>query len=290
MNILVTGATGLVGGQVVRELLERGARVRVLTRQAHAELPANVEIVKGDLLDPQTTEEALRGVEGLFLLNAAAPDELTQALIALEIARRLQVHHVTYLSIFEAHRFPDVSYFATKVAVEKALQEYGPAWTILRCGFFFQNDLKLRNALTQEGLYPSPLGTLGLCAVDVRDIAEAAALSLTSPGHVGKIYNLVGPGLINGPDNANLWSQLLGRDVRYTGHDFERWEADMRQHVPSWLAFAMRQMFEAMFIRSYISTESQADEISALLGHPPRAYKDWAAQTAEAWLCGLSVV
>jgi uncharacterized protein YbjT (DUF2867 family) len=210
MKILVTGGTGNVGGAVVKELLKRGAKVRVLARKQPEEgkLPAGVEIAIGDLLDPGSAEQAMQGVDKLFLLNAVVADELTQALIAYGIARRVGLKHVTYLSVFKVEQFRDVPHFASKLAVENALREFGVPYTILRPGYYIQNDALLKGALTGPGIYPMPIGTAGICAVDIRDIAEVAAISLTQDGHEGQTYDLVGPALISGPGNAATWSKL----------------------------------------------------------------------------------
>jgi uncharacterized protein YbjT (DUF2867 family) len=120
MKVLVTGATGNVGSVVVKELLKRGAEVRALIRKPDADhkLPASVEVAIGDLLDPVSIEEAMEGVDKLFLLNAVVADELTQALIAYGIAKRVGLKHVTYLSVFKVQEFRDVPHFASKLAVK----------------------------------------------------------------------------------------------------------------------------------------------------------------------------
>jgi uncharacterized protein YbjT (DUF2867 family) len=140
MKILVTGGTGNVGGAVVTELLKRGAEVRVLARKQPEpdKLPAGVEVAIGDLLDPVSVQQALQGVDKLFLLNAVVTDELTQALIAYGVAKRMGVKHVTYLSVFRADQFRDVPHFASKLAVENALREFGVPYTILRPGYYIQ--------------------------------------------------------------------------------------------------------------------------------------------------------
>jgi uncharacterized protein YbjT (DUF2867 family) len=222
----------------------------------------------------------MQGVDKLFLLTAVAADELTQALIAYGVARRSGVKHVTYLSVFGVERFRDVPHFASKLAVEGALREFGLPYTILRPGYFFQNDAQLKDALTGAGIYPMPLGTAGICAVDVRDIAEAAAISLTSDGHDGQTYNLVGPSDISGPGNAALWSRLLDREIVYTGHNFDQWEQYMRTMMPAWSAFDLRVMFQGFFDRGFASTETEVARIAKLLGHPPRSYEAFAAETA----------
>lgn len=285
MPILVAGGTGTVGRAVVQELLKRNARVRVLSRKQPevGKLPANVEVAIGNMLDPVSLEKAFQGVSEFFLLNAVAPDELTQALIAYGMAKRSRIRHITYLSVFQADRFGDVPHFASKVAVENALRTFGLPYTILRPGYFFQNDLNLKGALTGAGIYPVPLGASGICAVDVRDIAEAAALSLTSDRHDGQTYDLVGPAMISGPGNAAIWSRLLNKEVKYAGHDFGQWEQQMRSHVSGWQAFDMRVMFEGYFDRGFASTESQASHLTKLLGHAPRSYESFAEEAAAQW-------
>ena len=285
MKILVTGGTGNVGGAVVRESLKRGAQVRVLARKQPGEdrLPAGVEVAIGDLLDPSSVEEAMKGISKLFLLNAVAADELTQALIAYGIARRIGIEHITYLSVFKVDQFRDVPHFASKLAVEGALREFGVPYTILRPGYYIQNDGMLKGALTDAGIYPMPIGTTGICAVDTRDIAEAAAISLTETGHEGQTYDLVGPALISGPSNAETWSKLLNKEIRYTGHDFDQWERQMRARSPGWTAFDLRTMFEGYFDRGFASTETEVARMSKLLGHLPRSYDTFARETAALW-------
>jgi len=285
MKVLVTGATGNVGSGVVAELLKRGIDVRALIRKpedAH-KLPARVEVAIGDLLDPVAVEEAMKGVDKLFLLNAVTADELTQALITFGLARKLKLKHLTYLSVFKVEQFRDVPHFASKLAVESALREFGVPHTILRPGYYIQNDATLKDALTGSGIYPIPLGTAGIAAVDIRDIAEAAAISLTEDGHDGQTYDLVGPTLINGPGNAEVWSELLGKKIKYAGHDFDQWEQTMRSKMPAWMAFDLRMMFQGYFDRGFASTETEVARITKLFGRAPRSYEDFAAETAELW-------
>lgn len=285
MKILVTGGTGNVGGAVTQELQKRGAQVRVLSRKQpeQGNLPATLEIAIGDMLDPVSLEKAMEGIDKLFLVNAVVADELTQALIAYGIARRTGIKHITYLSVFKVEQFRDVPHFASKLAVESALREFGVPYTILRPGYYIQNDGNLKSALTGAGVYPMPIGTAGICAVDVRDIAEAAAISLTGDGHDGQTYDLVGPSLISGPGNATTWGKLLNKEIRYTGHNFDQWEAQMRSMAPAWTAFDLRKMFEGYFDRGFASTETEVSRLSNLLGHAPRSYESFAEETAALW-------
>lgn len=285
MRILVTGGTGNVGGTVVKELLKRKAEVRVLARKQPeaGKLPAEVEVAVGDLLDPVSIENAMQGVDGLFLLNAVVTDELTQALIAYGVAKRMGVKHVTYLSVFKVDQFRDVPHFASKAAVESALREFGVPFTILRPGYYIQNDAVLKDALLGPSVYPMPIGTAGIAAADVRDIAEAAAISLTEDGHDGQTYDIVAPANISGPGNAALWGKLLGKEIKYTGHNFDQWEIAMRARMPSWSAFDLRMMFQGYFDRGFESTETEVARLTKLLGRAPRSYKDFATETAAMW-------
>jgi uncharacterized protein YbjT (DUF2867 family) len=274
MKVLVTGATGNVGGHVVNSLQKHGVEVRALARKPEAaRFPAGLEVVAGDLTDPESIRAALEGIDKLFLLNAVVADELTQALITYGIARRAGIKHVTYVSIYQADRFRDVPHFASKVAVESTLLEFGVLYTILRPGYFFQNDLTLKPLLEQIGIYPMPIGTAGISAIDSRDVAEAAAVTLVHYGHEGQTYDLVGSSQLSGPKNAALWSKALGKAVFYTGHDFDAWEKQMTTQLPGWMAYDMRAMLEGYVERGFASTEADVSRAAKLLGQAARTYE-----------------
>ena len=286
MKVLVTGATGNIGKLLAKELTERGADVRALTRHQprHGLFPNGVDVAIGDLLDPVSVARSMEDVDKLFLLNAVSPSELTEALIGFGIARRLGVKHITYLSVFKADEMKNAPHMATKLAVERAIRHSGVAFTFLRPNYFIQNDAGLRPVITGAGLYPMPLGPTGVSAVDIRDIAQAAAISLTEDGHEGQTYDLVGPSAITGHSNAQLWSELLGKPVSYTGHDLKRWEEEVRSRMPPWMVFDIRTMFEGFHAYGYTATDIQIARLTDLLGHTPRNYEDFAKQTALEWM------
>src|SRR6202453_886524 len=173
MKILVTGGTGRVGSEVVKELHKRKADIRLLVRTSDAPTPAGVEGVIGDLLDPVSVEKAMDGVDKLYLLNAVLPDELTQGLIAYDLAKKLKLSHVVYHSVFRVEHFKDVPHFASKLAIESAIREFDVPFTIIRPNYFFQNDASFKDLLTKMSVYPNPLRLVGISAVDIRDVAEA---------------------------------------------------------------------------------------------------------------------
>jgi uncharacterized protein YbjT (DUF2867 family) len=285
MKILAIGGTGSVGSQVIQQLMRRGADVRALVRnkESASKLPKEVEPVIGDLLDPISVQAGLDGVDKLYLLNAVAPDELTQGLIAYVLAKRIKLKQVVYHSVFRADRFPDVPHFASKLMLENAIKAFDVPFTIIRPNYFFQNDASLRDVILGAGIYPMPLGTPGVSAVDVRDIAEVSAIALTTEGHVGKTYNLNGPEVLSGARVASIWSELLGRTINYPGEDLDRFEAQLRQHSPAWSAFDLRMMFQGYLERGFAAEDGDLKTLTAVLGHPPRRYEDFANETVLAW-------
>ena len=287
MKVLVIGATGTAGSEAVKALLQRGADVRALTRKQPkpGTFPGEVESVIGDLTDPVSITEALKGVDKLFLLIGNVADEHTQALTAYGLAKKAGLKHVTYLSVFKADQFLEVPHFGAKYAVEEAIRLGGMAYTILRPGYFAQNERRLKAVLTGHGVYPVPVGNQGLAVVDVRDIAEAAAISLTAEGHAGKTYDLVSSEMLSGPSAAAIWSKVLGKKIIYGGHgDFDAFEAQLRQTgMPSWSAYDLRVMFQGYVERGLSNTDYQTARFAALLGHQPRTYSSFAEELAKEW-------
>ena len=195
----------------------------------------------------------------------------------------MKLKHVVYHSVFRVEQFKDVPHFASKLALENALREFDVPFTIIRPNYFFQNDASLKIPLTKNGIYPMPLGSVGISAVDVRDIAEAAAISLTTKGHEGKVYNLNGPDVLSGAKVAMIWTKLLGKQIRYAGEDMDAFERQMQQNGPSWAAFDMRMMFQGYLERGFTADTGDLETLTGLLGHAPRTYGDFARETALEW-------
>jgi uncharacterized protein YbjT (DUF2867 family) len=283
MKTLVIGGTGHVGSEVVKELKKRHADIRVLVRQSGVKSLPGVEVVVGDLLDPVSIEKALQGVEKLYLLNAVTPDELTQGLIAYDLAKKLKLSHVVYHSVFRVEHFKDVPHFASKLAIESTIREFDVPFTILRPNYFFQNDASFKDLLTEMSVYPNPLGPVGISAVDIRDIAEAAAITLTSDQHFGKTYNLNGPAILSGPNAASIWGKLLGKEIKYAGENMDAFETQMREKAPSWAAFDIRMMFQGYLERGFVAEDGDIATLTGLIGHAPRAYEHFARETMLEW-------
>jgi uncharacterized protein YbjT (DUF2867 family) len=283
MKIFAIGGAGHVGSEVVKELLKRNAEVDVLVREKGTRVSEGANAVVGDLLDPAFLEKALEGIDKVYLLNAVTPDELTQALIAYDLAKKSKVKHIVYHSVFRVDHFKDVPHFASKFAMESALHRFDLPFTIIRPNYFNQNDLGLKDPLMKAGIYLMPLGPVGVSTVDVRDIAEAAAIALTTAGLEGKTYNLNGPDIVSGPGAAAIWSEVLGKEIKYAGHDMDAFEKQMRDKSPAWSAFDIRMMFQGYIERGFVAGKDDIETLTTLLDHAPRRYIDFARETAAAW-------
>jgi uncharacterized protein YbjT (DUF2867 family) len=286
MTILVTGATGNVGSQVIDQLVKRGADVRALVREpSKAHFPTVVSVVQGDLLDVDSLRRAFSGVSTLFLLNAVVPDEFTQALVALNLAREAGIERIVYLSVIHGELYVNVPHFAGKLAVERMIEQMGLGATILRPAYFMNNELMIKDVILGHGVYPMPIGGKGLAMVDARDIAEVAAIELLRREQAGTALpltrlNVVGPDTLTGADVAAIWSEVLGRQVVYPGENLAGFEQNLRQFMPGWMALDMRLMGERFITEGMIPDAGDVDRLTGLLGRPLRTYRDFAAEIA----------
>jgi uncharacterized protein YbjT (DUF2867 family) len=286
MTILVTGATGRVGHKVVQQLVKRGADVRVLVRDpSKVSFPAGVAVVQGDLLDIDALRTALSGVNTLFLLNAVAGDEFTQALITLNVARESGVERVVYLSVMHSDRFVNVPHFAVKSGAERMIERMGFGATILRPAYFMDNEHMIKDVILNHGVYPMPIGSKGIAMVDSSDIAEVAAIELIRRAQASaklpiETINLVGPDTLTGSDVAAIWSDVLGRTVAYGGDDPTGFEQNLATFLPKWMAYEMRLMAERYVSDGMIPQAGDVERLTKILGRPLHSYRNFATGIA----------
>ncbi|AON52746.1 SDR family oxidoreductase [Herbaspirillum seropedicae] len=288
MSILVTGATGAVGSLVVQGLVAAGAEVRALVRSpGKMALPAGVKEVVGDLREVTSLRTALQGVRTLFVLNAVAPDELTQALNVLNLAHQAGIERIVYLSVIHADRFTDVPHFTGKHTVERMIEGSGPPATILRPAYFMQNDVPLLPVVSSYGVYPMPIGPSGVEMIDVRDIADIAVAELLARDRADKplptrTLDLVGPQSFTGAQAAAVWSEVLQRPIQAGGDDLDAFEQQLAAQAPDWMAFDLRLMMAQIQRHGMHGRPGAVQVLERLLGRPLRTYQDFVKELAGA--------
>lgn len=292
MKHLILGGTGTVGGAVVRELMERGEAVKVLTRspeKARA-LPEGAEPVVGDLRDPGCYHRVFSDFDTLFLLNAVIDTELQEGLAAVNEARRAGAARIVYLSVHDVEKGPHVPHFASKLAIEEAIRRSGISYTILRPNNFYQNDYWFQETILEHGIYPQPIGDVGISRVDVRDIAEAAANALTRTGFENRSFALVGPEPLTGADCARAYGEVFGREVRYGGNDLQAWARESGKMLPAWMVYDLALMYALFQDRGLHATAEQIAETERIVGHLPRTFGDFVQETATVWTRQVATV
>ena len=271
MSILVTGSTGTVGSQVLKQLSASGFDVRGLTRSpAQARLPGGVTAVPGDLGDLDSFRAAMEGVSTLFLLAPNVADELTQAMQALTVAKEVGVKGIVYLSVFKSAAYADVPHFAGKHTVENMIDALALPATVLRPAYFIQNDLRQKDVLTTAGIYAMPIGEL------VR--RERAASPLPR-----ETIDVVGPDVLTGAVIADIWSEVLSKPIRYGGNDTISVEQRMKTLMPAWHALDMRLMLDRYQSDGAAATDEELAKFTRALGRAPRSYRAFAQEAASTW-------
>ena len=289
MSILVIGSTGTIGSLVVQGLAKQGAKVTAMVRQVgKAALPAGADSVVADLTDVASMRKAMTGVRTLFLLNALAPDEVTQSLQALNVAREAGIKRIVYLSVINADKYPDVPHFTGKHTVERMIEQLELPATILRPAYFMQNDISIQPVIAGYGVFPMPIGSKGVAMVDARDIADIAVAELLRRDRAADALPLVtldvaGPELLTGESAAAVWSQALGRTINYGGNDVAAFEAQLTQnHVPSWMAYDLSLMVARIQQVGQIPAEGAVQKLEKILGRPLRTYQQFVAERVKA--------
>lgn len=275
MRVLVIGGTGKVGREAVARLIDRGLVPRLLLRPGRRPVPGT-EPAWGDLFDAPALAAACRGVDRVFLITPLDPEETAAGLNAVAAAQVAGVRRLVFLGIHRIEAGSHIPHFASKLPIMAALRDARMDWTVIEPNNFFQNDLEMAPALA-AGVYPQPLGAIGLSRVDTGDIAEAAVRALLDDGFAGRRLPLVGPRVLSGPAVAATYAGVLGRPIAYAGDDLTAWNAAMKPLLPAWLRHDLSVMY-GYFQASGLA--ARADELAitrALLGRAPRDLADFAS-------------
>jgi uncharacterized protein YbjT (DUF2867 family) len=291
MSILIIGSTGTIGSHVVEEVAKCGYPVSALVRGRNPisallhggkeKLPAGATPVTGDVTDIDSMRQALTGIDTLFLLNPVLPDELTRALLTLDLAMEAGIKRVVYFSMFKSDVFLDCPHANAKFATEQMIHKFGIPATILRPNYFFQND---GGPVTKTHAYSFPIGNLGISMVDARDIGEIAAAKLIERDTNGplptEIVEIHGPDIITADSAVATWTEVLGKPVTYAGDDLRQFEKTFAGMSTSMTAYDVAGMFRGFQREGMVAPDGAVEATAKLLGRPPRNYRAYAEETA----------
>jgi len=278
--ILVTGATGLIGGAVLRRLSQAGVPARALTRDMKkAQTMPGVTWVAGDLGKPETLPAAFEGAKTLFLLTHYLEDMVELQHNAIAAARAAGVTHVVKVSAFAASDHSKAPIGRWHYHVEKELQESGLGWTMLRLHHFMQNLLAQAEYVKNEGAIYSPSGDGKIPYVDGRDVGAVAAVTLTTPGHLGKKYVLTGSEAMSYRQAAEIIAAVIGKPVRFVDESPDQARARrVREGVPP--AVIESVLAIGAYQRAGGKTVTITSTIADLTGRPPRTVEEFVREHA----------
>ena len=273
--ILVCGATGTVGSALVQELLGRGAPVRVLVRDA-SRAPAGTDVAVGDLLDPESLEPALAGVDHAFLLTPFVLDQVTPQRNLIDAAVRSGGVHVVKMGAIGASLDSPLGLARQHAQGDAHLRASGLDWTLLHPHGFMQNLLASAATISGENVFYSCTGEGKVGWIDTRDIAAVAAVCLTEPGHAGAEYTLTGPEALSQGELAARLSQALGREIRYVDvppTDFK--QSLVGYGLPEPLADDLAILYGSIFAQG--GGEVVTSAVPDVSGRPARTFEAFVA-------------
>jgi len=267
--ILVTGATGNVGGELVTQLAVEKQQVRALVRDpGRTGLPAEIEVVAGDLDRPASLAPALDGARAVFLLGGHRdmPGLLGQI-------REAGVRHVVLLSSRSVvGGSPTNAIVRMWMTSEEAVRSSGLAWTILRPSGFTSNALRWVPQLRVGDLVRAPFANAPIASIDPYDIAAVARVALTTAGHESMSYSLSGPEAQLPAQQVAILGKVLGRPLRFEAQADDEARAELRRSTPEEFVDA----FFRFFVKGEFDDAVVLPTVRELTGHPPRSFEEWA--------------
>jgi uncharacterized protein YbjT (DUF2867 family) len=272
--IMVTGASGRVGSELVPLLAETGQPVRALVRRPDLyQAPPGVDVIAADLDRPNGLAPAFDGVTDAFLLGGFAdmPGLVAQA-------RNAGVEHVVLLSSRSVvGGNTDNAVVRMHRGGEAAVRDSGIGWTVLRPSGFMSNTLQWRSQLRVGDVVRSPFAGVPIAAIDPYDIAAAAATVLTTPGHAGRSYGLSGPVALLPADQVAILGRVLDRPLRFVAQPDDEARAEMSRTLPAEVVDA----FFRFFADGEFEDSPVVSTVEDLTGMPARTFREWAVAHAE---------
>ena len=287
-TILVTGATGTVGREVVIQLsIMDDVRVRagvhsIIKGENLKRLP-DVEVVEMDFKDRDSLHAAFTHVDKVFLITPISNDQVEMAKTLIDEARAAGVKHIVKLSVIKADAAPETMIGRWHREVEKYIEDSGIAYTFLRQSSFMQNFANYDAAsIKNDGRFYHTTGNGQVSYIDVRDIAAVAVEALTGSGHEGKTYELTGPEALSNQEAADIIGEATGRQVEFVDVPEEAARNSMlQQHMPEWMVDAMLELEQGYKEDRFSET---TDTVEQLAGRPPHSFRQFAQDYRECFI------
>ena len=283
--ILVTGATGGIGGEICRLLATRGAPFRAMCRkpeQLGAFRDRGMDAVIGDFDRPDTLPGALRGCDTMFLITPPTPDQVRQESAAIDGAKPAGVRRVVKLSASDSNVRSPVPWARSHALIDHHLRASGVDWTILKPTAFMQNFLWFKDPISR-GILPQVAGRGSVSWIDTRDIARVAATVLVDDGHVGATYFLTGPDTLDMAQVTDRLHAVLGRRVRYLNLPGPAFRGLLRLTGSSpWMAKGLVVQF-ADVVAGHHDIDPTF-EVERITGAPARDFTQFATDNREAFV------
>jgi uncharacterized protein YbjT (DUF2867 family) len=272
--ILVTGATGKNGKEILKRLSGRGERIRVMVRKPNELMAAtphvSPEFVVADFNDAESLGRALHGVQRAFLVTNSSERVEEQQLRFVRLAREAGVKHIVYLSQLHASRESPLRFLRYHAAVEEALRESGMTYTNLRPNLYMQGLLMIGRSIATEGRFFAPADNARVSVVDVRDIAGVAVAALTQACHENKTYNITGPEALTHAQMAAQISEAAGQPVTFVDVPEQVFREALRgSGMPDWQADGLVEDY-AHYRRGEAADVSSA--VREVTGEAPRPF------------------
>lgn len=282
--ILITGANGQTGRAIIRALLSKGKELRAFvhkTEQIQDLKTLGVkEVVVGDMMDQDAVDKAYSGVSTVYhICSALNPHEIEIGQIAIKAARTAQTKHFVYHSVLHS-LLQDLPHHNKKLMVEELLVNSGIPYTIIQPAVYMQNILESWKLLSEKGIFRQKFFTnteTRMCMIDLEDLAEAASIILTNPGHIWATYELCGPENLSLTDMIKILEHHFGHEIKVETPQDEIFEAQLKGYgVGEYQVNSLLKMFQHYNKNGFIGNPNV---LTWILGRKPNDFSSFIART-----------
>jgi uncharacterized protein YbjT (DUF2867 family) len=290
--ILVTGASGKNGAEILKLLSGRKERIRAMSRTKRDVISSGpncgLEFVEADFENAESLRKALDGVQRAFLVTNSSERVQELQLRFVSLARESGVRHIVYVSQLHASVDSPLRFLRYHAAVEEAIRASGMSFTNLRPNLYMQGLLMIGQSIASEGRFFAPAGESKISLVDVRDIAAVAVAALTQSKHEGKTYDITGPQVLTHQQLAEQLSRTLDRPITFVDIPEQEFRNQLRaMHMPDWQADGLVEDF-AHYRRGEASGISSV--VEACTGKAPRAFAEFVYDYREHFMAPAAVL